>query len=87
MTDTGVLREAARGTVAGTFSLTDSIVWNIGDVPVEYAEYLQDGTDRMVARPFFNDPNAKELKPVFRRVDQLFKEELRRAMRKQAAGA
>ena len=73
---TGVLMEGAIEAVAGTFKFA-GVVWNVSDVNVEYAEYVQEGTEKMVARKFFDPPTEKEMKPVISRAIALIKKKLR----------
>lgn len=62
--DTGKLLQSAVNAVKNTFRLGRPIRWNIARV-ISYGVYHQQGTDRMVARKFFNDPTMQELKAAY----------------------
>jgi phage gpG-like protein len=77
--DTGRMKRAAMRAVRSTFKL-DQIrpLWNIDRVRVKYAVYHQFGAENLDARPFFDSPDDKELKPVWDRAKQLVIQELKK---------
>jgi hypothetical protein len=76
--DTGEMYFRSIDAVRNTFRFNRPVQWDVADIGVDYAEYHMTGTDKMVARPFFYPPDAKELRPVYRRAFQIAREELRK---------
>lgn len=65
--DTGALLSGALRAAKGKFTLTKGInldVDEIGGGAGAYAGYVQAGTSKMVARPFFNDATDQELEAI-----------------------
>ena len=58
---TGSLRELAILLVAGTFRLGKLPKWNLNEIPLDYAQYVE------AARPFLRPPNRAEMSVVRRR--------------------
>ena len=79
---TGKLEEAAEEAVFNTYRIRGKIIWSIGRVNCPYAKFIQEGTETTYARPFFLNPDKKELKPADRRAVNLIAQEIRKALRR-----
>lgn len=79
LVDTKEMFFGALQAVSGTYRFGQIPRWSVDKIGVDYAEYHQTGTDRMPARPFFNPPNEKEMRPVERRALQIIRQEIRKA--------
>ena len=58
---TVMLKERAKAAVAGTFSLSEKVEWDVASVGVDYAAYHQEGGGSLPRRPFFDSPSKAEL--------------------------
>jgi len=80
--DTGNLMEAAEEAVFGTYRVRGKIYWLISKINCDYAKYVQEGSEFNYARPFFFNPDKKELKPTDKRAVNLIAIEIRKALRR-----
>jgi len=78
----GWLQRAAEQAVFGTYRMRGITRWDIGRIACNYAKFHQGGTDTIPARPFFYNPDKRELKPADRRAINLIAAEIRKALRK-----
>jgi hypothetical protein len=77
---TGALYGGAREAVARSFSFR-GVKFDINKVDVDYAQYHQEGTPKMPARKFMNNPTSDELKPAMKRARELIRLRQRKKMR------
>lgn len=77
---TGTLLRAAINAVRFSYRISGTR-WNISSLGVPYARYVNDGTPRMDARPFLQDPSEEELRKADRFAARVARRVLRRMMR------
>jgi len=74
--DTGLLYSRALFAVMGTYRIRGKIIWNINKLGLNYAQFVQP------KRPFFWNPDARELKPANKFAMNVLAGELRKATKK-----
>jgi len=72
--ETGRMRSQALRAVRGSFRV-DGVVWEdlLSAISVEYARYHMEGTPRMPARRFLENPSSRELRATVARAKELAK--------------